>query len=101
MRLHTDQKQPLTSIIKNILLRLITVVSICDTADIIMLPVSDSHCDCEDPWRLDPDSGYCTIEECDTDMAFCMNGGVCNAASDGCVCPDGVSGEHCEDGKHT
>ena len=49
---------------------------------------------------LDPDTGLCTTEQCSDGVHFCMDGGSCNAAGTGCECPDGVTGDHCENSEY-
>ena len=58
---------------------------------------TDSHCDCNDNYHIDPDTGFCTRHECATDVDFCMHGGTCTSDETGCQCPEGVFGDHCED----
>ena len=62
--------------------------------------ISDSDCLCDAPYMLDPDTGLCTTEQCSDGVHFCMDGGSCNAAGTGCECPDGVTGDHCENSEY-
>ena len=57
----------------------------------------DSHCDCHANYIHDPDTQLCTTEQCADGHTFCMNGGSCNAAGNGCECPAGVTGDNCQD----